>query len=117
MTVPENAACVTLQSPHYLDGHALVRPKKVAMICGERTLTYAELNARARRVANALSKLGVKAGDRVAVMAYNSIELIEIAGGLSKLSAIAVLLNYRLRENEVAYIINDCKAKVAIVGP
>ena len=64
MTVPENAAGVTPQSPHYLDGHALVRPKKVAMICGERTLTYAELNARARRVANALSKLGVKAGDR-----------------------------------------------------
>jgi acyl-CoA synthetase (AMP-forming)/AMP-acid ligase II len=117
MTVPENAAGVTPQSPHYLDGHALVRPKKVALICGERTLTYAELNARARRVANALSKLGVKAGDRVAVMAYNSIELIEIAGGLSKLSAIAVLLNYRLRENEVAYIINDCHAKVAIVGP
>jgi acyl-coenzyme A synthetase/AMP-(fatty) acid ligase len=84
---------------------------------GERTLTYAELNARARRVANALSKLGVKAGDRVAVMAYNSIELIEIAVGLSKLSAIAVLLNYRLHENEVAYIINDCQAKVAIVGP
>jgi acyl-CoA synthetase (AMP-forming)/AMP-acid ligase II len=117
MTVPENAAGVTPQLPHYLDGHALVRPKKVALICGERTLTYAELNARARRVANALSKLGVKAGDRVAVMAYNSIELIEIAGGLSKLSAIAVLLNYRLHENEVAYIINDCQAKVAIVGP
>src|ERR1700693_195659 len=101
----------TPQPSHYLDGHALVRPKKVALICGERTLTYAELNARARRVANALSKLGVKAGDRVAVMAYNSIELIEITSGLSKLSAIAVLLNYRLRENEVAYIINDCQAK------
>ena len=104
MTASENPSGAP---PHYLDVHALVRPNKVALICGERSLTYAELNARTRRVANALSNLGVKAGDRVAVMAYNSIELLEIAGGLSKLSAIAVLLNYRLREHEVAYIIND----------
>jgi acyl-CoA synthetase (AMP-forming)/AMP-acid ligase II len=117
MTASENAAGATPQPSHYLDAHALVRPNKVALICGERSLTYAGLNARARRVANALSELGVKAGDRVAVMAYNSIELLEIAGGLSKLSAIAVLLNYRLREHEVAYIINDCQAKVAIAGP
>src|SRR5260221_817951 len=104
-------------SPHYLDAHALVRPNKVALICGERSLTYAELNARARRIANALSSLGVKANDRVAVMAYNSIELLEIVCGMSKLSAIGVLLNYRLREHEVTYIINDSQAKVAIAGP
>jgi fatty-acyl-CoA synthase/long-chain acyl-CoA synthetase len=117
MTTSEGTTGAAPQLPHFLDGHALVRPNKVALICGERSLTYAELNARARRVANALSALGVRAGDRVAVMAYNSIELLEIAGGLSKLSAIAVLLNYRLREHEVAYIINDCQAKVAIAGP
>ena len=117
MTASENTTNATPQPPHYLDAHALVRPGKVALICGERSFTYAGLNARARRVANALSSLGVKAGDRVAVMAYNSIELLEIVGGLSKLSAIAVLLNYRLREHEVAYIINDCQAKVAIAGP
>src|SRR6185437_895161 len=104
-------------SSHYLDAHAQVRPNKVALVCGERSLSYADLNARARGVANALSGLGVKANDRVAVMTYNSIELLEIVCGLSKLSAIGVLLNYRLRENEVAYIINDCQAKVAIAGP
>jgi fatty-acyl-CoA synthase/long-chain acyl-CoA synthetase len=116
MAASENAGA-TPQPPHYLDVHALDRPNKVALICKGRSLTYAELNARARRLANALSSLGVRAGDRVAVMAYNSIELLEIVGGLSKLSAIVVLLNYRLREHEVAYIINDCQAKVAIAGP
>ncbi len=118
MTTSENVAPNTAATkpPHYLDTHALVRPDKTALICGDRSLTYAQLNARARRVANALSTLGVKAGDRVAVMTYNSIEALEIAGGLSKLSAIGVLLNYRLREHEVAYIINDCQAKVAIGG-
>lgn len=102
--------------PHYLDVHARVRPNKTALICGERALTYAQLNARARRVANALSALGVQAGDRVAVMAHNSIELLEVTGGLSKLSAIAVLLNYRLRPQEIAYIVNDSQAKVVIAG-
>ncbi len=107
----------TTPAPHYLDGHAQIRPNKIALICGERSLTYAELNARARRVANVLSSMGVKANDRVAVMSHNSIELLEIVCGLSKLSAIGVLLNYRLREHEVAYIINDCQARVAIAGP
>lgn len=117
MTTSEETPGAAPQTPHYLDGHALVRPNKLALICGDRSLTFAELNARARRVANALSKLGVQAGDRVAVMAHNSIELLEVSTGLSKLSAIGVLLNYRLREHEVAYILNDCQAKAAIAGP
>src|SRR5215470_3665383 len=91
--------------PHYLDAHALVRPNKVALICEERSLTYAELNVRARKIANALGNLGVEAVERVAVMTYNSLETLEIASGLSKLNAIAVLLNYRLREQEIAYIL------------
>src|SRR5258707_13335590 len=107
----------TPQPPHYLDGHALMRPNKVALICDDRSLTYAELSARARRVANALRGLGVQARDRVVVMAYNSIELLEIGVGLSKLSAISVLTNYRLRPNELAYIVNDCQASAIIVGP
>jgi len=113
---PANAIPATTPPPHFLDAHALVHPNKTALICGERSLTYAEFNTRARRVANALSKLGVQAGDRVAVMAYNSIELLEITSGLSKLSAIAVLLNYRLREHEVSYILNDCQVKVMLAG-
>ena len=122
MTTSENtsdssASPEPQQPPHYLEVHALVRPNKVAVICGERTLTYGELNTRARKVANALHGLGVRAGDRVAVMAHNSLELLEIAAGLAKLSAIVVLLNYRLREHEVAYILNDCQAKVAFAGP
>ncbi|MGH2509359.1 MAG: class I adenylate-forming enzyme family protein, partial [Ktedonobacteraceae bacterium] len=105
------------QMPHYLDTHARTHPTKVALICGEREMTYAEWNGRARRVAHALRGLGVQAGDRVAVMAHNSLELLEIASGLSKLSAMAVQLNYRLRPNEVAYILNDCSARAVLVGP
>src|SRR5213079_3364822 len=75
--------------------NAALHPNKVALICGERSLTYAELNARANRVANELKSLGVMAGDRVAIMTYNSLEGLEVAAGLSKLGAIQVPINYR----------------------
>jgi len=117
MTTSEGTPDAAAQTTHYLDGHALLRPDKPAVICGERSLTYAEFNLRARRVANALSTLGVQAGDRVAVMAHNSIELLEVSSGLSKLFSIGVLLNYRLHAHEVAYIINDCQAKAVVAGP
>lgn len=97
--------------------HATLRPRKVALICGERSLTYAELNARANRVANALKSLGVVSGDRVALMGYNSLEGLEVAAGLSKLGALLVPINYRLREFEVAYILNDSGAKAVVAGP
>src|SRR5690242_21298506 len=73
--------------------HATLRPHKVALVCGERSLTYAELNARANRVANALKSLGVVSGDRIALMGYNSLEGVEVAAGLSKLGALLVPIN------------------------
>jgi long-chain acyl-CoA synthetase len=94
-----------------------MRPNKLALICRERSLTYAELNARANCVANAFRSLGVQAGDRVAVMVYNSLEGFEIGAGLAKLAAVNVPVNYRLREHEVAYIVNDSGAKVVVAGP
>jgi acyl-CoA synthetase (AMP-forming)/AMP-acid ligase II len=97
--------------------HALMRPGKLALVCGERSLTYAELNARSNRVANALRSLGVQAGDRVAVMVHNSLEGFEVGVGLTKLAAMHVPVNYRLREHEVAYVVNDSGAKVMVGGP
>jgi acyl-CoA synthetase (AMP-forming)/AMP-acid ligase II len=107
----------TAQPTHYLDLHARNHPHKIALICAGRSLTYHELNACAKRVAHALLSLGVQPGDRVAVMAYNSLETLVISCGLSKLNAISVLLNYRLREEEVAYILNDCQPRVTIASP
>lgn len=111
MTTQENVL------PHYLDAHAAVRPGKPALICGERALTYSQLNDRARRLANALHALGVKTGDRVAVMAHNSIEALEAAAAASKIAAINLTVNYRLREREVAYVLNDSESRAIIVGP
>ena len=119
MNVPDNTTPSTTQAmpTDIYSIHATMRPNKLALVCGERSLTYATLNARANRVANALRSLGVQEGDCVAVMVHNSLEGFEIGIGLSKLAAMHVPVNYRLREHEVAYIVNDSGAKVVVAGP
>jgi acyl-CoA synthetase (AMP-forming)/AMP-acid ligase II len=97
--------------------HAMVRPNKLALVGGDRSLTYAELNARGIRAANALKDLGVQSGDRVAVMVHNSIENFEVGAGISKIGGINIPVNYRLVEREVAYVLNDSGAKVIVVDP
>jgi len=96
---------------------SVARADKIALICGERSLTFAELNARANHVANVLKSLGVNVGDRVAIMVHNSIEGIEVGAACTKIKAIQVPVNYRLREREVAYVLNDSEAKVVVAGP
>jgi acyl-CoA synthetase (AMP-forming)/AMP-acid ligase II len=96
---------------------AMMRPNKLALVSRERSLTYAELNARGNRVANALRSLGVQAGDRVAVMVHNSLENFEVGAGISKIGVINVPVNYRLREHEIAYVLNDSGAKAIMAGP
>ena len=106
---PASIDVLTMQS--------VARADKIALICGDRSLTFAELNARANRLANVLIHLGVKVGDRVAIMVHNSIEGIEVGSACTKIKAIQVPVNYRLREREVAYVLNDSEAKVVVAGP
>src|SRR5947209_881265 len=72
---------------------------------------------RANRAANALRSLGVGPGDRVAIMAFNSIAGFDVSGGLGKLEAIGVPVNFRLRGAELAYILNDSGVRVVCAGP
>src|SRR5437764_9877180 len=103
--------------PDILALHAQNRPTKTALICDGRSVTFAELNRRANRVAHALTALGARADDRAAVMAYNSIAGFEISGGLRKAGLIGVPVNFRLRGPEVAYILNDSGAAFVLAGP
>jgi acyl-CoA synthetase (AMP-forming)/AMP-acid ligase II len=96
---------------------SVARSDKIALICGESSLTFAELNMRANRVANVLKSLGVNTGDRVAIIVHNSIEGVEVGAACTKIKAIQVPVNYRLREREVAYVLNDSEAKVVVAAP
>jgi acyl-CoA synthetase (AMP-forming)/AMP-acid ligase II len=103
--------------PDILTVHASIHPDKPALICGERVLTYREYDERSNRVARALAALGVRPGDRVAVMSYNSIEASEVSAGVRKAHAVGVPVNFRLREAELAYIVQDSGARVVCAGP
>lgn len=87
-------------------------PERPAVTDGDRTLSYAELDAAAARVAGALFAMGVGRGDRVAIIADNRIEFILVALACAKLAAIFVPMGLRLRAPEIAYICGNSGAKV-----
>src|SRR5713226_6835425 len=101
----------------FLASHAGSFPDKVAIVCGDQSVDFATLNLRADQVAAAFTDLGLRRGDRVALMAFNCIESFEIANGLRNVGLIVVPVNYRLRGSEVAYVLNDSGAAIVVAGP
>jgi long-chain acyl-CoA synthetase len=77
--------------------------------------TYAALDDRASRLAHVLRGLGVDAGQRIAMMLPNSVELIETLAASAKLEVSVLMLNWHLRSDEVAWILDDSGA-VALVA-
>lgn len=94
--------------------HAASRGQKTALIGPDRTLTYAEYEARANRTAQALTRLGAQEGDRVAVMSFNSVQGYEVSAAARKLGLVAVPINFRLRGAEVAHVVGDSGARIVL---
>jgi len=101
----------------FLASHAESLPAKPAVIVGGHTLDFATLNRRANRAANLFKGLGCEAGDRIAIMSFNSIAGFEIANGVRRSGTVVVPVNYRLRGPEIAYLLNDSGARVVVAGP
>src|SRR5215813_6695084 len=95
--------------------NARVFADKVGACDLTRSLTFAQWNARACRLANALLGLGLRKGDRVAVLAYNCIEWLEIYAAAAKAGVIAVPINFRLVGPEIGYIAQNCEARAFMV--
>ena len=103
-----------------LSKRAHLTPDREALVelATGRRYTYAELNARANRLANFLrERLGIQPGERVSVLAHNSVTYIDLFYGLAKIGAIFAPLNWRLTAHELTYIVNDCEPTVVICGP
>ena len=93
-------------------------PDKIALAEGERTLTYRELVTRIDRVANAaVHDLGLAPGDRVALIAPNCLEFLEIVCGIASAGCSVVTVNSRATPREAALICNDSQASVAFAHP
>jgi len=87
-----------------------------AIMCQHETRTFAEIDERSTRLANALLALGLKTGDRVVSMLKNSIRCVELDFGLAKAGLVRVSVNPRSTAKELAYIAINSDAKCVIYG-
>jgi long-chain acyl-CoA synthetase len=97
--------------------HAARRPRAIALRHGERELTYADLDARSNRLAQALLARGAGAGTRIAYLDRSSPEVVELLFAASKIGAVLVPLNWRLAPAELGAVLADAQAPVLIAGP
>ncbi|MEW6265340.1 MAG: long-chain fatty acid--CoA ligase [Thermodesulfobacteriota bacterium] len=92
-------------------------PNEPCLKYGDLTLTKAEFNARVNKLAHAFQEMGLRQGERVAVLLGNSNVFLEILFALSKLGGIMVPLNFRLAPPELEYILNDSEPVMLIYSP
>jgi fatty-acyl-CoA synthase len=91
---------------------ALRLPNKLGIVCGDTAWTYAEFDALVSRLAAGLSGIGVKPGDRVAVLARNSHGFAALRFALARMGAVMVPINFMLKADEVAYILRHAGAEI-----
>ena len=97
--------------------HAKNHPDKVALKDWRgKALTYPELESRTNRLANGLLQMGLRKGDRVAVMLYNCTEFVEVDCALARSGLVVVPVNWRYIDKEVSYVVDNSDAKSLIVG-
>ncbi len=82
-------------------------PDRVALICGDEQLTYAQLEEKANRLAHYLIDQGVQKGDKVGLYCRNRIEIVVAMLGIVKAGAILVNVNFRYVEGELRYLFDN----------
>jgi fatty-acyl-CoA synthase len=97
-----------------LERHALMQPNATALRFLGNTITWDGLRRRVAALADALSRRGVGFGDRVTILMLNRTEFVEAVLAVNSLGAIAVPLNFRLTSAEIAFLVEDCEARVMI---
>src|ERR1700704_1780129 len=89
-------------------------PDGEALVCGIRRMTWREVAQQSAQIAAGLRKLGLQSGDRVALLLGNRIEFVLAMFGAANLGAVTVLLSTRQQKPEIAYVLNDCGARLLI---
>jgi fatty-acyl-CoA synthase len=102
----------------WLDDCAKRYGERPMVLADDRELSYAEVVAESRRLADGLATLGVQPGDRVAMVMANYPELVAIKFGIARAGAIAVPLNYLYRGDELRFALADsgCRVVVTMTG-
>ena len=98
----------------WIERRARTAPGAVALIAGDRSVTYGELASRVRRLANGLRTLGVAKGDRVAWLGPNHPAFLESLFAAGMLGAALAPVNHRLDDAEIGWILRDTGPRVLI---
>ena len=105
-------------TPVRLKRHAAqVFGRKEGVVCENLRLTYREFNERCDRLSDALLKLGIRKGDRIAYLSFNCHRLLEAYFGVPQIGAILLPLNLRLGPEELTYILNDAAPRGLCFDP
>jgi acyl-CoA synthetase (AMP-forming)/AMP-acid ligase II len=91
------------------------RPDKPALLFADAVVTYRAFDRRSNALANALVSAGIETGDRVAILAENSVEYAIATQAVAKAGAILLPLNFRLAPAELAYILGNAEPALVFV--
>lgn len=94
----------------FLEHSAARMPNKVALICDNQRLTYAEIDVMANSLANAMLAQGLKRGDRVAIFMPNSVVGVIAIFAILKAGGVFVSINHTTKPDKLSYILNNCSA-------
>ena len=106
---------VPLTPLSFLERAKDVYPNYEAIVYEDRSYTWTEVYKRAVKFASALSKIGIKKGDTVSFLAFNTPEIFEAHYSVPMTGAVLNTINIRLDANTIAYILNHSDAKVLVV--
>lgn len=96
----------------FLERSAETSPEKVALVCGDERLKYAEIESRANRLAQALIEKGFQRGDRAVLFLPNSPELVIGIFGILKAGGVFVVVHPSTKPDKLEYIVKNCDARV-----
>ncbi|MFC2056368.1 long-chain-fatty-acid--CoA ligase [Chloroflexota bacterium] len=105
-----------MNTAEFLSISTAICADKVAIVFEGKRYTFSQLNERVNRVGNALLKLGVQKGARVAMLQVNTNQCVEIYFAVARIGAIYVPLNFRAKGNELTYMLNSAEANTLFLG-
>jgi len=105
-----------MNTTDFLSIASAICPERDALVFEDKRHTYEQTNERVNKLGNALAKLGIGKGDRVAILQVNCPEFIESYFAIAKTGAICVPLNFRAKSDEISYMMNNASARALLVG-
>jgi acyl-CoA synthetase (AMP-forming)/AMP-acid ligase II len=96
--------------------NAFVYPDRLGWVFNDEKVTHAQFKKRVDQLAFGLWQIGIKKEDRIGVLAFNSLNFAYLYGAAARIGAIILPINWRLKPEEIEYVISDGTPKVIFVG-